>query len=219
MIRDIIQGIAVEKIDAEDRKYIVPHFPGGMLTPGDLRKIADLCEKYPESKIKQSGEIIIGGIRDVQRNDDARRNLGLPTASIAGFCVRPVRICSGGYICDNNQQDSLALGLELDRLFCGRKLPFKLIISVSGCARSCSEPLVKDIGIRASRSGFNMYVGGAAGANPRIAVELATRKSHREIIGLTTRVIELYEKQAKMAERLGKFIERTGFDKFREQVL
>ena len=161
-----MKRVLEHKVDKEDKKYIAPHFAAGVATLEDLRRIADVCEKFPEAKIKLTGEMVIGGIKDNVRNEECRDMLGLPTYSVAGFSIRPVKLCSGGYICDNNLQDSLGLGLKLDQMFSGKKLPFKMIISVSGCGRCCSEPLVKDIGIVASEDGYSLFAGGSAGPNP-----------------------------------------------------
>lgn len=207
------------KIDKEDKKFICPHFPAGVMNPEDLRRIADVCERFPESKIKLTGEIIIGGIKDDARNQECRKLLGIACSSVAGFFMRGVRVCSGGHICDNNQQDSFSLGLKLDRIFFGRRLPFKMIISVSGCRRCCSEPLVRDVAIVASKKGYSLFAGGAAGASPRIARHLFDGLSENEVSAAVDKAVALYEKEGRPAERLGVFIERFGFERFKERLI
>ncbi len=214
----LAEKLVLKKLDREDKKFIAPHFPGGVVTPSELRLIASVCEKFPESKIKLTGEIVIGGIKEEGRNEELRRMLGLPTASVAGFCIRPVKICAGGYTCNNNLQDSFSLGLKLDEKFSGKKLPFKMIISVAGCPRCCSEPLVKDVGMVASRKGYSLYVGGAAGGRPRIAIMLADNLNETGVMEALGKIISIYEKMGKAAERLGRFIERIGFEKFKESA-
>ena len=81
----IAKKILEHKIDKEDKKYIAPHFPAGVITFADLRRIVDICERFPEAKIKLTGEIIIGGIKDSVRNEECRDMLGLPTYNVAGF--------------------------------------------------------------------------------------------------------------------------------------
>lgn len=208
-----------KKLDQEDKKFIAPRFPGGVVKPDDLRKIADVCERFPESKIKLTGEIIIGGIRDRERNDEFREMLGISTFSVAGFSVRPVRICAGGYTCDNNLRDSFPFGLKLDEMFSGKKLPFKLIISVSGCSRSCAEPAIRDVGIVASKKGYSISVGGAAGARPRIGEKLIENASEEEVISILEKIIDLYQEDGKTPERLGIFIQRIGFEIFKGKIM
>lgn len=214
----IVKRVLEHKVDKEDKKYIAPHFAAGVVTLEDLRRIADVCEKFPEAKIKLTGEIIIGGIKDSVRNEECREMLGLPTYSVAGFSIRPVKLCSGGYICDNNSRDSFGLGLKLDKMFSGIRLPFKMIVSVSGCGRRCSEPLVKDIGIAASQDGYSLFVGGSAGAKPRIARKLLENLGESEVVEIVGKIISLYEKKGKTPQRLGIFIEKIGWEKFKEEI-
>ncbi len=194
---------------------IAPHFPGGVMTPDALRKMADLCEKYPEARLKLSGDLVIGGITDPERNEAGRNLMGLPTYSVSGASIRPVKICSGGYLCENNLQDSFALGLKLDRLFSNKPTPSKLIIAVSGCGRNCAEPLVKDIGIVATPGGYSVYVGGAAGAKPRIAQKLMDQLDEAQVIALVERIVRVYAAKGKARERLGSLIEKMGMDEFK----
>ena len=207
-----------KKLDKEGRKFITPLFPGGIVTPEQLKRIADVCEKFPESKIKLSGEIVIGGIKDEERNEELRKMLALPVFNVAGFSVRPVKVCAGGFLCDNNLQDCHLLGEKLDVMFRGKELPFKMIIAVSGCSRSCSESLVKDIGIVASKKGYSVFVGGAAGARPRVAEKLVENISEQEVIEIVKRIVSFYQEKGKTPERLGLFIDRIGFERFKEKV-
>jgi NAD(P)H-nitrite reductase large subunit len=214
----IIEKVLKHQIDKESRKFICPHFPGGVMTPSDLRKIADACDMFPESKIKLSGEITIGNIADPKDNEACRAKLGLPTFSVAGFTIRPVKVCAGGYTCDNNLQDSFSLALKLDKRFAGVDVPFKLIISVSGCGRCCSEPQVKDIGLVASRKGYAVYVGGAAGGKPKIAVKIAENVSEDRALEIIEKVVRFYQKNGKAMERLGVLIDKTGFEVFKKII-
>jgi len=216
LVNIIMKKMLEHKIDKHDKKSIAPHFPGGVVTAADLRKIADISEQFPECKLKLNGEIIVGCLTDEARNKQCRSNLGLPMHSVAGFFIRPVKICSGGYICNNNLQDSFSLGLRLDKIFSGKALPFKMIISVSGCPRCCSEPLVKDIGIVSSRLGYSVFVGGAAGAKPKVAQKLIDNVKEKEVVGIIERIVAFYEKKGKTTQRLGVLIEKIGFEKFKE---
>jgi NAD(P)H-nitrite reductase large subunit len=199
----------------ESAKIIAPHFPGGVLTPDDLRKIADACEKFPEARLRLSGDLVIGGFTDPSRHADCQKLLGLPTYSVSGFSIRPVKICSGGYLCDNNLQDSFALGIKLDQLFAGKSVPAKLVMGVAGCGRNCSEPLVKDIGVVATPGGYTLYAGGAAGAKPRLAQKLADQLDGEQVIALVEKILSVYVAHGKPRERLGSVMEKLGLENFK----
>ncbi|MBF0121853.1 MAG: NAD(P)/FAD-dependent oxidoreductase [Candidatus Omnitrophica bacterium] len=215
----IVETFIKPNIESESKKFIAPHFPGGVLTSADLRKIADVCEKFPENKLKINGDLTIGGITNPKRNDECRQSLGLPTYSVAGFSIRPVKVCAGGYMCDNNLQDSFSLGLKLDKMFSGKPVPFKLIISVSGCPRGCSEPLVKDIGIISARNGYSVHVGGAAGGKPRIAQKIAEKLNEEQVMALVEKIVTFYELRGKTMERLGVLIDRVGMENFKATIV
>lgn len=193
---------------------IAPHFAAGVLKPDELRRIADLCEQFPEAKIRLSGDLIIGGIADPARQEAALQRLGLPTYDVAGNAIRPIKVCSGGYTCANNVQASFPLATKLDQRFAGRPMPFKLLISVAGCGRCCTEPKVRDIGVVATKTGYAIYVGGAAGAKPRLAQKIADNLSEPEVIGCLERIAAVYQQKGKFPERLGAFIEKLGVEQF-----
>lgn len=208
----------VQQVNGKDAANIIaPHFPGGVLTPAALRKLADACDKFPEARLRFSGDLLIGGITDPSRKAECQNLLGLPTHSVSGFSIRPVKICSGGYLCPNNLQDSFSLGLKLDQLFAGKSVPAKLVMGVAGCGRNCSEPLVKDIGVVASAGGYAVYAGGAAGAKPRIAQKVADRLNESQVIALVEKILSVYAAHGKARERLGSCIEKIGFAKFKEE--
>ena len=62
------------------------------------------------------------------------------------------------------KQDSIKLGLELDRRYIKKEMPSRMKIGVAGCPNSCAESAVKDIGIIGTDKGWDIYVGGSAGA-------------------------------------------------------
>jgi nitrite reductase (NADH) large subunit len=59
----------------------------------------------------------------------------------------------------------------------GLRSPHKLKLGVSGCARECAEARGKDVGLIATDSGWNIYVGGNGGFTPRHAELLVGGRS------------------------------------------
>ena len=70
----------------------------------------------------------------------------------------------------------------------------------------------------ASDAGYSLFAGGAAGARPRIAGKIKDNLTEEEIIALVEKIIGLYERKGKTPERLGIFIEKMGWKKFKEEV-
>lgn len=218
MIQRLKTAVIKKAVEKADEQFIAFHFPGGIVSVPDLEKMVDTLKDFPDGKVKLTGSLIVG-IKDPVRRESFRRRIDLPLASVVRFCVRPVQICSGGYICPNNQQDIYSLGLKLDKLYCGMELPFKMIISVAGCGRCCSEPKVRDIGIIAQKNGFSIYVGGAAGVKPLVGQFFAGSLDEGAIIDIVGTIISTYRNYGKIARRLGQLIEDIGFVAFKDSVL
>ena len=218
MSKDILEKGAIVQRDRETFA-IAPHIAGGIIDPAGLRKIADVAEKYHAKvlKITSAQRIAIVGI-DPKDIDDAWKDLGMKAGAAIGLCVRSVKICPGTTFCKCGQQDSVGVGLKLDELYHGMQLPWKFKIGVSGCANSCAEPVVKDIGLIGTSKGWRLLVGGSSGVKPRLGQMLAENLSDEEVLSLIDRIINYYKDHAKK-QRLGEFIEEISFEKFKQEIL
>lgn len=218
MSKDILEKGAIVQRDKETFA-IAPHIPGGIIDPASLRKIADVAEKYNAKvlKITSAQRIAIVGI-DPKDIDGAWKDLSMKPGAAIGLCVRSVKICPGTTFCKRGQQDSVGVGLKLDEIYHGLELPWKFKMGVSGCANSCAEPAVKDIGLIGTSKGWRMLVGGSSGVNPMLGRILAENLSDEEALKLVDRVVNYYRDHAKK-QRLGEFINEITFEKFKKEVL
>ncbi|MBP7069661.1 MAG: NAD(P)/FAD-dependent oxidoreductase [Methanothrix sp.] len=218
MSKDILEKGAILQRDKETFA-IAPHIPGGIIDPAGLRRIADVAEKYNAKalKITSAQRIAIVGI-DPKDIDAAWNDLGMKTGAAIGLCVRSIKICPGTTFCKRGQQDSVGIGLKLDQIYHGMQLPWKFKIGVSGCANSCAEPAVKDIGLIGMSKGWKLLVGGSSGVKPRLGLTLADNLSDEAALSMIERIINYYKEHAKK-QRLGEFIEEIGFEKFKQEIL
>jgi len=192
---------------------VAPHIPCGVVTPELLRKIADTAEKYNVQALKITGaaRIAMVGIRE-EDIDDVWKDLDLTPGAAVGLCVRSVRACPGTTFCKMGQQDALGMGMKLDEKYHGMELPGKFKMAVSGCHINCSESWVRDVGLFGKPKGWTLVIGGNVGVTPRIADELAGDLSDAQAFEKIGQIMEYYQKNAKKGERLGKMIDRIGFD-------
>ena len=218
MSNDILEKGAILQRDKETFA-IAPHIPGGIIDPAGLRRIADVAEKYNAKvlKITSAQRIAIVGI-DPKDIDAAWNDLGMKAGAAIGLCVRSIKICPGTTFCKRGQQDSVGVGLKLDQIYHGMQLPWKFKIGVSGCANSCAEPAVKDIGLIGMSKGWKLLVGGSSGVKPRLGLVLAENLSDEAVLALIDKIIQYYKDHAKK-QRLGEFIEEISFDKFKQDIL
>jgi len=219
MKKDILEKGAIIQRDKETYA-IAPHIPGGITNPGQLRKIADVAEKYGAQALKLTSaqRIAIVGL-DEGKLDEIWTALGEKPGAAIGMCVRSVKICPGTTFCKRGQQDSVAVGLAMDEKYHGLELAWKFKMGVSGCPNDCGEVCIKDLGLIASPRGWNIMVGGNGGSKPRLSVRLIEDvPTNEEALALIDRIVRWFKGKNQRA-RLGKYIEEVGFEAFRDEVL
>jgi len=191
-----------------------PHLPGGVIEVERLKELVDKLEGMGATKVKLTGEMIfVLGKRPLSETD--KQCLPYPSSHFEVPGVRGIKVCSATTFCHRNHQDVLSLALRLDDLYYGLKLPMKLTIGLAGCARSCSEPATKDIGIIAEPKGFKILIGGSAGLHPSLGWEYALLGTPEEVIHLVGRVVEFCRVHGRKMIRLGRLVEEKGEDFFK----
>ncbi|MBI5039378.1 MAG: NAD(P)/FAD-dependent oxidoreductase [Nitrospirae bacterium] len=199
---------------------VVPRIYGGVTTPEQLRRIADVAEKYqvPMVKITGSQRIDLLGIPG-ERLPSVWTELGMSSGHAYTKDVRTCKTCVGDAFCRFGVQDSTTLGILMEIKFQGIPCPGKIKMAVSGCPRNCAEAGIKDIGVVGIQTGWEIYVGGNGGVKPRIADLLTTVKTREEVLDVTGLFIQYYRENARWQERTSHFIERVGIDHVREVLL
>ncbi|MGI9100174.1 MAG: nitrite reductase large subunit NirB [Solirubrobacteraceae bacterium] len=199
---------------------VVPRMYGGVTTPAELRRIADVAEKYEVPLVKVTGgqRLDLLGVRK-QDLPAIWRDLDMPSGHAYAKAVRTVKTCVGTDFCRFGLGDSIGLGIEMEKLWEGLHTPHKVKSGVSGCPRNCAEATVKDIGCVAVEGGWQVRAGGAAGGNVREADILATVESRAEALRVATTFLQFYRENADYKERTYDFIPRIGLEKVREIVL
>jgi len=196
---------------------VVPQMKGGVTTPAQLRKIADVAEKYEVPMVKVTGgqRIDLLGVRK-EDLPAMWSDLGMPSGYAYGKSMRTVKTCVGSDFCRFGLGDSTQLGIDLETRFQGIEAPAKIKMAVVGCPRNCAEAYVKDVGVVAVGNGkWEVYVGGAAGASVRKGDLLATVGSPEEVLTLTGRFVQYYRENANWLERTYDFVPRVGLEAIR----
>ena len=154
---------------------VIPRIRGGVTSPDELRRIADVADKYhvPMVKISGSQRIDLLGIRK-EDLPAVWADLGMPSGQAYTKGVRMVKTCVGTDFCRFGTQDSTAAGIEMERTFENLFTPHTVKMATVGCPRNCAEATVKDIGLVGFEGGWQVVVGGAAGRSVRKADLLVT---------------------------------------------
>jgi len=200
---------------------VIPEMPGGLCTPDELRRIAHVAEKYSVPLLKLTGgqRIDLVGVK----KDDLPavwRDLDMPAGSAWGKFYRTCKSCIGSEYCRFGLGNSMALAVKIEQRFRGLDTPAKLKLATAGCPRNCSEAYVKDVGAVAVEGGkWELYVGGAAGAEIRKGDRLCILDSEEEVLKIAGRFIQYYRENAKYKERTYSFVPRIGLEKLRSVLL
>jgi nitrite reductase (NADH) large subunit len=200
---------------------VVPQMKGGCTTPDQLRRIADVADKYSVPLVKLTGgqRIDLLGIRK-EDLPAVWEDLDMPSGYAYGKSFRTVKTCVGQDFCRFGLGDSTKLGIDIEDRFQGLESPAKMKLSVSGCPRNCAESYVKDVGVVAIGDGrWEIYVGGAAGAHIRKGDVLATVDSPEAVMKLTGRFMQYYRENANWLERTYSFVPRIGIERLREIIV
>ncbi len=216
-INDRVHG----NIQKDGTFSVVPEIPGGVCSPDELRRIANVAEKYNVPLLKLTGGQRIDLV-GVAKDDlpGVWRDLGMPAGYAWAKSYRTCKSCIGTEYCRFGLGDSMGLAKTIEARFRGLDSPGKLKLATAGCPRNCSEALVKDVGAVAVEGGtWEIYVGGAAGAHVRKGDLLCTVDSHERVVLLAGRFIQYYRENAKYKERTYSFVERVGIAKIRALVV
>ncbi|PWF55726.1 nitrite reductase large subunit NirB [Massilia glaciei] len=199
---------------------VIPRMWGGQTTAKDLRRIADVVDKYAIPSVKVTGgqRIDLLGVK----KEDLRnvwQDLGMPSGLAYAKGLRTVKTCVGSEWCRFGTQDSTLMGQQLERELCLMYAPHKVKIAVSGCPRNCAESGIKDVGVIGVDSGWEIYVGGNGGIKTEVAQFLCKLKTHEEVMEYSGAFLELYRSEGWYLERTVHYIARVGLEHVKKHVV
>ncbi len=199
---------------------VVPRIRGGVTSPQELRRIADVAEKYKVPMVKITGSQRID-LLGVKKSDlpNVWADLGMPSGQAYTKGVRMVKTCVGTDFCRFGTQDSTTAGILLEKRLEHLYTPHKVKMGAVGCPRNCAEATVKDIGLIGQEGSWQVVVGGAAGKKVRKADLLITVETMEEALQAATLFFQYYRENANYLERTYDFVERTGIAKVRRETV
>lgn len=197
---------------------ITPRIPGGFVSPKDLVKLAEVAEKYKgQLKITSGQRIMILGIEG-EDVDKAWEDLGMDPGVRSTYGVKNIEVCPASF-CKRAKQNSMKLGLKLEKKYYGRPAPNRLKIAVVGCLNACMSANGKDIVVLADPEGYHVRVGGSSGFHPRLPDEIAINLTEEDAEKMVDAVFDYYSENASMGDKLGPFVDKIGLDVFKEGVM
>ena len=199
---------------------VVPRMWGGETNASELRRIADVVEKYriPTVKVTGGQRIDLLGVKK-QDLPAVWRDLGMPSGHAYAKALRTVKTCVGSEWCRFGTQDSTQMGKDLERALWRMYAPHKVKLAVSGCPRNCAESGIKDVGVIGVDSGWEIYVAGNGGIKTEVAQFLVRVKTSAEVLEHAGAFLQLYREEGWYLERTVHYVARVGLDHVKKIVV
>jgi nitrite reductase (NADH) large subunit len=199
---------------------VVPRMRGGITSPAELRRIADVAERYGVGMVKLTGgqRVDLLGVKKADL-PAIWSELGMPSGHAYTKAIRTVKSCVGTDWCRFGVGDSTSLAVAMEKMLEGLYCPHKVKLGVTGCPRNCAEVTVKDLGVMAITGGWEIYVAGAAGMSVRKGDLLCTVETAERALEETAIAIQYYREEATYLERLYHFVPRIGIQPFRAETV
>ncbi|MBI5563144.1 MAG: NAD(P)/FAD-dependent oxidoreductase [Deltaproteobacteria bacterium] len=199
---------------------VVPRMYGGVVSPEELKRIAECAVSHNVKLVKLTGgqRIDLIGVKKDEL-PAVWAELGMDSGFAYGKALRTVKTCVGSLHCRYGTQDSLNLGVEMEKRLTGLWMPAKVKMSASGCPRNCAESGIKDVGIVGVTGGFEIYAGGCGGIELKAGERLCTVKTAAEAMEIAGAFIQHYREDAHYGERTFKWVRRRGMCAIRKAVV
>ncbi|RZI66675.1 MAG: NAD(P)/FAD-dependent oxidoreductase, partial [Variovorax sp.] len=199
---------------------VIPRMWGGETTAAELRRIADVVDKYKIPTVKVTGgqRIDLLGVKkeDLQ---GVWQDIGMPSGHAYAKALRTVKTCVGSEWCRFGTQDSTQMGKNLERALWRMYAPHKVKLAVSGCPRNCAESGIKDVGVIGVDSGWEIYIAGNGGIKTEAGQFFCKLKTAEEVLEYSGAFLELYRQEGWYLERTVHYVNRVGLDHVKKKIL
>jgi len=208
--------------------------PFGGLTANQLRRVAELTERYATGvghvTTRQDIQLHFVELKDVPDLMRGLAEVGLTTREACANTVRNVTGCHLAGVCQGEVFDitpyAKTVAYHLLRNPLNQSLPRKFKIAFSGCKHDCALTPIHDIGLLAVKRedgavGFRMVAGGGLGSAPRIAQVLREFTPMNELISSIEAVIKVFDtlgnRKNRNKARMKFVIDKLGFAEFKRR--
>jgi nitrite reductase (NADH) large subunit len=203
---------------------VVPRIAGGEITAEKLIAIGEVAKQFNlYTKITGAQRVDLFGahLDDLPKIWKILIDNGFESGHAYGKSLRAVKSCVGNAWCRYGMDDSAGFAIEIENRYKGIRSPHKLKGGVSACIRECAEARGKDFGLIAVEGGWNLYICGNGGANPKHAVLLAEKIDKATCIKYLDRFLMFYIRTAGPLVRTSTWLEKLdgGLDYLKEVVI
>ena len=202
---------------------VIPRMWGGVTSAKELRAIADVVDKHAIPSVKVTGgqRIDMLGVKkeDLPAVWKDLNEAGMVSGHAYAKALRTVKTCVGSEWCRFGTQDSTGMGIALEKMTWGSWHPHKVKLAVSGCPRNCAESTIKDFGVIAVDSGWELHIAGNGGIKVRVTDFLCKVTTDAEVLEYCGAFLQLYREEARYLDRTAPWVERVGLDYVKARIV
>ena len=203
---------------------VVPRVAGGEITAEKLIVIGQVAKQFDlYTKITGAQRVDLFGahLNDLPEIWRILIENGFESGHAYGKSLRAVKSCVGNAWCRYGMDDSAGFAIELENRYKGIRAPHKIKGGVSACIRECAEARGKDFGLIAVEGGWNLYICGNGGANPKHSVLLAEQIDKATVIKYLDRFLMYYIRTAGPLIRTATWLDKLegGLDYLKEVII
>lgn len=187
--------------------------PAGRLPLEIMAKAREMAEKFNLGVYLSTAQNL--RLLDVSEEyvEEVKKELAIVGADFKAPGKFPLpRICIGESHCKMGVIDTEKLSSHILERFKGKeKTKAKFKIAVSGCVLCCSSPKTTDIGVVASKAGFEVYVGGKGGPYPKVGRRILRGVGEDEVLDSVEKIVAFHDTHTKQKQRMRKLIDHPEF--------
>ncbi|KJR98451.1 MAG: nitrite reductase [Desulfobulbaceae bacterium BRH_c16a] len=145
--------------------------------------------------------------------EEVKSSLAALGADFKGPGKFPIpRVCVGMGHCNLGIIDTEAFSTTIVEKFGERKhTKAKFKIAVAGCTMCCPGVKTSDIGIMATRNGYEVFVGGKGGPYPKIGRRIAKKVTESEVMDIMAVLVEFHDRKTEKKQRFHKLLDDPEF--------
>lgn len=214
--------------------------PAGGMTADQLDAMAELTLQTPRAvahiTTRQNIQFHFVDLPKVKGFLDKVNACGLTTREACSNTMRTMTACHRAGVCPTETFDVSPYAAAATSYFLrnpmNQTLPRKVKVSFSGCRQDCALPLIHDIGAVAAvrpgadgrpERGFEIYIGGGLGAQPKAARLLEAFTPVGDLLPTMAAIIRVFDRhgnrEQKMLARMKFAVEKLGWETFQAMVL
>jgi len=197
----------------EYSKHVTVLLGGGLIEPAVMEAINTIAAKYSLTfylTTIQNLRLLGASEENIDTIKQELLDLGLQLKGPGKFPVP--KVCVGMPYCNLGLVNTFALSEKILARFGDRTgVKPKYKIAISGCPASCAGSKLVDIGIVATRKGYDLYAGGKGGALPKVGRKVAAGLSEDEAMEAVGKLVDFHAARTPKKQRMFKLLDEPDF--------